>query len=117
MTAYREPKARVVQIMPAAPGWRAVWASLDDGTPFADQIVCWALVDYSEDDDAVYWPAVTGARQAICGMYTGSDGWIDSPEGGDNFLGYLAPGESADIWAELARSKYERARNRREAKP
>lgn len=111
-------RPRVLQMLPAD-GWRGVWAN-EDGTTWDDPLVCWALVDYTEveaevGDDADFWPAVSRANQAIVGMVTGADGWIDTPEG-DNFLGYSPSSESLDVWADQAKSYSER-QARKKAQP
>lgn len=107
-----EHRPRVLQVLPAD-GWSAVWAD-DDGKPWSDRLVCWALVAFVEHKDAPgdFWPAVSGSRQAVVGMTTGLDGWVDNPEGGDNFLGYSALGESLDCWNEQAASYAERKKQR-----
>lgn len=119
MSRQGEPKARVIQMMPAD-GWRAVFA--DGSNPIADPLVCWALVEFFDNDhgprhDDVYMPAVVGSRQAIVGMITGIDGWVDCAEGNGNFLGYAAAGEPLEDWAEKSAEYTEDVKRQREAKP
>lgn len=116
----QEPKARVIQLLPAE-GWRAVFG-LDDGDVVCDPLICWALVEFFDREhgprkDDIYMPAVMGCRQAIVGMTTSLEGWVDSPEGSSNFLGYAGPGEGLDEWSERAAEVAESKKRQQERKP
>lgn len=111
---------RVLQILPAD-GWRAVHTS-DEGDPWDDPLVCWALVEFLDKDygprvDEIYWPAVRAAHQAIVGMTTGIDGMVDAAESSSNFLGYAAPGEDLSCWEAKAKDYAEIVAKRRQEQP
>lgn len=48
-----EKEARIIQIIPAQPGWEAVWGDVEEpekGEPgyYTEAVVCWALVEGSD---------------------------------------------------------------------
>lgn len=75
---------KILQIISAQPGWRAVFDDTDDSPPKGkekvvyDDIVCWALV---EDDHG----------GEVVGM-TEQGGYIDLASEFKNLIGYVAPG-------------------------
>ena len=76
---------RVLQIMPAVPDWRAVFADEnEEGMLIETQLAGWALVERSD------------GSQAIVGF--DATGEVESSEALENFLGYAAPGEPASRW-------------------
>ena len=53
MTQHEEKEPHILQIIPAQPGWEAVWGSIEEpekGEPgyFTEPVVCWALVEASD---------------------------------------------------------------------
>jgi hypothetical protein len=76
---------RVLQIMPAAADWRAIFADEnEEGLIIETQLAGWALI---ERDD--------GSRGVVGFDATGE---VESCEALENFLGYAAPGEAASRW-------------------
>ena len=83
-----EPKKRkLLQIIPANPGWEAVWVGTSNNPCRTQPIICWALVEEPSDD--LNWdPKVPG--QVVIGMARdGFDGV--SLCTGSFFLGYASP--------------------------
>ncbi len=79
---------RIIQITPAD-GWNAVYAirpdcNKDNPVRIAP-LACWALV-----------------RQERARSVVGLDATLSFCDQGDNFLGYLSPGEEPDAWKEKA---------------
>jgi len=76
---------RVLQIMPAAPDWRAIYADESvEGLVLETPLAGWALVERED-----------GSRSVIGLDATGE---VESCESLENFLGYAAPGEPAARW-------------------
>lgn len=76
---------RVLQIMPAAADWRAVFADENEqGLVIETHLAGWALIEAPE-----------GSR-AVVGF--DAVGEVESCEALENFLGYAAPGETASRW-------------------
>jgi hypothetical protein len=78
----------IVQIIPAN-GWSAVYAIRPDRNyndpVWVSPLACWALVQEGTDHYVI-----------------GLDRTLSLCEAGDNFLGYLAPGENSKGWEEAA---------------
>ncbi len=79
---------RIIQIVPAN-GWQAVYAIRPEqnrGNPvWVSALPLWALVE-------------EGDRQFVIGL----DSTLEFCDQGDNFLGYLSPGEALSPWSEKA---------------
>jgi predicted ester cyclase len=75
---------RVLQIMPAAPDWRAVFADENEEGLIIETQLAGALIEKSD------------GNQAVVGFDT--VGEAESCESPENFLGYAAPGETASRW-------------------
>lgn len=79
---------RIIQIIPAK-GWNALYAirpERNKGNPvFMSPLACWALVEES-------------AQRYVVGL----DRTLSFCDAGDNFLGYLPPGESTAVWKDDA---------------
>lgn len=77
-----EKKRIIKQIIPAAPGWRAVYKDREvkDSEIFYDPVVCWALVEYTKSKE-----------QEVVGM-TEQGGYIDLADEVDDGCGYVPPG-------------------------
>ncbi len=100
--AIEEQEPRILQIMPALPGWAAVWGTREDpekGEPgfFSEPVVCWALV---EDSDGRRFVTAMGSDLETHELKL----MIDM----GNFLGYSTPTYTLD-WMQLASNK--RAQN------
>jgi len=88
---------RIVQIIPAQPGWEAVYAlNEEDGGIHRAPLVCWALVE----------SGAAGGLRHVTGMILkhGSDELFYAEWG--RFLGYNYPGASID-WEEEAKVYHE----------
>jgi hypothetical protein len=88
----------ILQIMPALPGWGAVWGTKEEpekGHPgyFTEPVVCWALVEASDGHRFV---------TAMAPDLETSELKLMLDQG--NFLGYATPTYSLD-WTQLASSK------------
>lgn len=88
----------ILQIMPALPGWEAVWGNLEEpaqGEPgyFTEPVVCWALVEASDGHRFVTAMAPDLETSELKLM-------LDR----GNFLGYATPTYSLD-WTQLASTK------------
>ncbi|GHO55849.1 hypothetical protein [Ktedonobacter robiniae] len=88
----------IVQIMPALPGWGAVWGTIEEpeqGEPgyFTEPVVCWALVEASDGHRFVAAMAPDLETSKLKLM-------LDS----GNFLGYSTPTYALD-WMKLASTK------------
>lgn len=76
---------RVIQIMPAARDWRAIFADEnEEGLVIETQLAGWALIERG------------GESQAVVGF--DATGEVENCEALENFLGYAAPGEPASRW-------------------
>lgn len=79
---------RIIQITPAD-GWQAVYAIQPDRNKnnpvWIAPLACWALVQQEK------------VRSVV-----GLDSTLSFCDQGDNFLGYLSPGEQPDAWREKA---------------
>jgi hypothetical protein len=107
----RDPTVpRVTQILPSA-GWLAVYVDAD-GDLMTDPLVCWALVEYEHDEEVAYATLTTAQRrmgeifpysdQSVVGLVSSSGSDVEPAIDADNFLTYLAPGESLSILAAQA---------------
>jgi hypothetical protein len=75
---------RVIQIMPAEPDWRAIFADEnEEGLVLEAQLAGWALIERD----------VTRSVVGLC-----ATGEVESCEALENFLGYAAPGQPASQW-------------------
>ena len=88
----------ILQIMPALPGWGAVWGTREEpaqGEPgyFTEPIVCWALVETSDGHRFVTAMAPDLETSELKLM-------LDM----GNFLGYATPTYTLD-WMQLASTK------------
>ena len=92
------PACRVVQIMPAAPDWRAIYADeSEEGLVLETPLCGWALIEMPDGATSVVGLDATGE--------------VESCEALRNFLGYAPPGESAARWhREAVRYFHERQR-------
>jgi hypothetical protein len=98
MELIEEQDPHILQIMPALPGWEAVWGDVEEpekGEPgyFTEPVVCWALVEESD------------SRRFVTAMAPD----LESSElklvlDMGNFLGYATPSYSPN-WVTLASSK------------
>jgi hypothetical protein len=98
---------RILQIIPAD-GWLVAYEV--DGKPEAWPLACWALVE-EVGKGGVLHTSVSGVD-----MTGGGDAGIDVCDETGNFLGYLAPGQSPDYYAEdaLARRRGREERKRKD---
>ena len=85
----------ILQIMPALPGWEAVWGDVEEpekGKPGyrTETVVCWALVEAS--DGRTYVTAMLPDLESS---------ELKLPLEMGNFLGYATPSYSPD-WVQLA---------------
>ncbi|MGZ6368047.1 MAG: hypothetical protein ACXWPS_19065 [Ktedonobacteraceae bacterium] len=88
----------ILQIMPALPGWGAVWGTTDEpeqGQPgyFTEPVVCWALVEASDGHRFVTAMAPDLETSELKLM-------LDM----GNFLGYSTPTYTLD-WMQLASTR------------
>ena len=88
------------QIMPAAPGWKAVYAGAEEGYQTIP-LVCWALVQWVEEGGGT---VTTGL---IADPGSGELAYASEP---DSFLGYTYPEDLSD-WD--ARAQRYRARRKK----
>lgn len=96
--ATEENELTILQIMPALPGWAAVWGTTQEpeqGEPgfFTEPVVCWALVEASDGHRFVTAMAPDLETSELKLMI----------ERG-NFLGYATPTYNLD-WMQLASKK------------
>lgn len=81
----RSAECRILQIMPAAPNWRAVFADeTEPGVVLETTLIGWALVERKDGSRAVVGLDATGE--------------VDICETLENFLAYAGPGEPATRW-------------------
>ena len=95
MTQHEEKEPQILQIMPAQPGWEAVWGSIEEpekGEPgyFTEPVVCWALVEA---------PDLESSELKMM-FETG------------NFLGYANPSYTPN-WMKLASNKRTERKSRK----
>ncbi len=93
-----ETEPTVIQIMPALPGWQAVWGDVEEpekGQPGyrTETIVCWALVEASD-----------GRRYVTAMLPDLESSELKLPLEMGNFLGYATPSYSPD-WVQLASAR------------
>ncbi|HEU5228029.1 MAG TPA: hypothetical protein VFU49_09480 [Ktedonobacteraceae bacterium] len=93
-----EQEPTILQIMPALPGWGAVWGTKEEPEKgeagfFTEPIVCWALVEASDGRRFVTAMAPDLETSELRLM-------LDM----GNFLGYATPTYSLD-WMQLASDK------------
>ena len=98
MTQQEEKDPQILQIMPAQPGWEAVWSSIaepEKGEPgyFTEPVVCWALVEASDGRRFVTAMAPDLESSELKMM-------LDT----GNFLGYANPSSSSN-WMKLASNR------------
>ncbi len=90
-----EKEPEILQIMPALPGWEAVWGDAEEpekGQPGyrTETVVCWALVEASD-----------GRRYVTAMLPDLESSELKLPLEMGNFLGYATPSYSPD-WVKLA---------------
>lgn len=102
-----QTEEKIVQIIPAFPGWEAVWAEPVDaderGEPpgpeyFTVPVLCWALVECK------------GERRVVAmvpGIETEPRLTLADIAGTDLFIGYASPGNTID-WSERAVARRQR---------
>ena len=103
--ALEEQELTILQIMPALPGWGAVWGMTEEPEKgeagfFTEPIVCWALVEASDGHRFVTAMAPDLETSELKLM-------LDM----GNFLGYATPTYSLD-WMQLASVKRTEKRSR-----
>ena len=106
MTQHEEKEPHILQIIPAQPGWEAVWGSIEEpekGEPgyFTEPVVCWALVEASDGRRFVTAMAPDLESSELKMML----------ETGD-FLGYANPGYAPN-WMKLASNKRSERKSRK----
>jgi hypothetical protein len=83
---------RIIQIMPAAEGWRALYAGRDEaGAPITvvEPLVGWAL-----QEEKIY-PNDEKAYRSVVGL-DGGDSVVEPCPEAANFVRYLRPGDNPD---------------------
>lgn len=88
----------IIQIMPALPGWEAVWGDTEEPTIGqtgyrTEAVVCWALVE--DSDGRTYVTAMLPDLESS---------ELKLPMEMGNFLGYATPSYSPD-WVQMASDK------------
>ena|SRR5947209_4192986 len=106
MEQIEEKEPRILQIMPALPGWEAVWGNLEEPEQgesgfFAEPVVCWALVEASDGRRFVTAMAPDLESSELKLM-------LDM----GNFLGY-ATSSSSSNWMKLASNKRSEKKSRK----
>lgn len=101
-----EQELTILQIMPALPGWGAVWGIREEPEKgeagfFTEPIVCWALVEASDGRRFVTAMAPDLETSELRLMFDRG-----------NFLGYATPTYSLD-WMQLASDRRSKNRARR----
>jgi hypothetical protein len=92
-----DEEPRIIQIIPAQPGWQAVYAKIDKGYR-TENIVCWALTAYPSGNTSVV--AMTMMEADAMSMPVAETSLVSSAKSG--FIGYHYPGCSTD-WEHLAK--------------
>lgn len=100
----REPT--ILQIMPALPGWQAVWGDVEEpekGQPGyrTETVVCWALVEASD-----------GRRYVTAMMPDLESSELKLTHEADNFLGYATP-NYAPNWMTMASDRRAESKSRK----
>lgn len=106
----REQAPKILQILPAD-GWRVVYAS-EAGEPFADVLVCWALISVPDKQGMDCGECFAWGEQQVVGIVTSVDGDMSAAPEASNFLGYSPAGESLDGYREPAEELRERLKER-----
>jgi hypothetical protein len=97
-----DPKARIMQIAPAEPGWRAVYAQVAEGT-WTRPVVCWALIhEHYDDEDGKGMTTYVAPIVPELAANQPNGTFVGSFAG--NFVGVAAPGEDPD--AVRAKNEY-----------
>lgn len=96
--ASKDNEPIILQIMPALPGWEAVWGDAEEpetGQPGyrTETVVCWALVEASD-----------GRRYVTAMLPDIESSELKLPLEMGNFLGYATPSYSPD-WVTLASNR------------
>jgi hypothetical protein len=97
MKRKERENARILQIVPAQPGWEVVWTydpeEVEDESFFTQPVACWALVELEN-------------RRFVTALYTGEDSseLLLAYDSIGNFLGYAHPGlpSSDPFWGKEA---------------
>jgi hypothetical protein len=77
---------KIVQIAPAATNWEARFKDRNTGEITKYQVVCWALVERTEEDGASYWVRGMLSLQGFdCLIFPDEEG-----TGDDEFIGFWA---------------------------
>ena len=95
MDPREEREPHILQIMPALPGWQAVWGDIEEpekGQPGyrTETVVCWALVEASD-----------GRRYVTAMMPDLESSELKLTHEAGNFLGYASP-NFAPNWMTMA---------------
>ncbi len=96
--ASEEQELHIIQIMPALPGWEAVWGDAEEPEKGklgyrTETVVCWALVETSD-----------GHRYVTAMLPDLESSELKLPLEMGKFLGYATPSYSPD-WVQLASDK------------
>lgn len=102
----RQLASKIQQMLPAD-GWRAVYSG-EGGKPWADPLVCWALVCTPDrnDEGHDFGEALPWSQQAIVGFVADSDGDISPAVGSASFIGYAAASDLLETFEEKAAEKH-----------
>ncbi|MDQ6661986.1 MAG: hypothetical protein M3Z24_13615 [Chloroflexota bacterium] len=97
----KETEPQIIQIMPAQPGWEAVWGNIQEPEKgeagyFSEPVVCWALVEASDGHRYVTAMA-PDLESSELKMILETDNRL-------NFLGYANPGSSPN-WTKMASNR------------
>lgn len=98
IAVIEEEEPEIIQIMPALPGWQAVWGDVEEPEKGklgyrTETVVCWALVE-----------AYDGHRYVTAMLPDLESSELKLPLEMGNFLGYATPSYSPD-WVQLASDK------------
>ncbi len=98
IAVIEEEEPEIIQIMPALPGWKAVWGDVEEPEKGqlgyrTETVVCWALVEASD-----------GRRYVTAMLPDVESSELKLPLEMGNFLGYATPSYSPD-WVQLASDK------------
>ncbi|MBV9227952.1 MAG: hypothetical protein JOZ18_01470 [Chloroflexi bacterium] len=98
MHQSNEKELRIIQIMPALPGWEAVWGDIEEpqrGKPgyYTETVICWALVEASD-----------GRRFVTAMMPDLHSSELKLTLETDYFLGYATPTYTPD-WMMIASNR------------
>lgn len=97
---------RIIQIIPAQPGWEAVWGDVEEpekGEPgyYTEPVVCWALVEGSD-----------GHRFVTAMMPDLESSELKTTPEKSDFLGYGNPGYTPN-WMKLASKRRTEKKSRK----